>query len=59
MKDILKFIDVHPYMSGGIAFFILFYCIFFYFTYTNISDIVQDLDADWQKNKEDNFNELE
>jgi len=55
MKDLFNFIDAHPFLSGGIAFFILFYCIFFYFTFTNVNEIIQTWDIDWQEGKEDNF----
>ena len=59
MKDILNFIDMHPFLSGAVAFFVLFYCIFFFCTYNNVSEIVQNWDVNWQDSKEDNFKEIE
>lgn len=59
MKDILNFIDMHPFLSGAVAFLFLFYCIFFFCTYNNVSEIVQNWDVNWQDGKEDNTNEIE
>lgn len=58
MKDLFNFIDLHPFLSGAVAFFILFYCVFFYFTFTNVSSIVEDWEVNWQEGKEDNTDEL-
>lgn len=58
MKDIFNFIDMHPFLAGAVAFYILFYCLFFYFTFTNVNEIVQTLECDWKEGKEDNFEEL-
>jgi hypothetical protein len=55
MKDILNFIDLHPFLACAVAFFVLFYCLFFFCTYNNVSEIVQN----WQDGKEDNINEIE
>jgi hypothetical protein len=58
MKDIFNFIDMHPFISGAIAFIALFYCMFFYYTITKIDEIVQVWEEDWKEGKEDNFDEL-
>ena len=58
MKDLFNFIDMHPFLAGVVAFYILFYCLFFYFTFTNVSEIVQTWECDWKEGKEDNFEEL-
>ena len=58
MKDLFNFIDMHPFLAGVIAFYVLFYCIFFYFTFTNVSEIVEDWDINWKQDKQDNFDEL-
>ena len=55
MKDIFNFIDMHPFISGAIAFYVLFYCMFFYYTITKIDEIVQVWEEDWKEGKEDNF----
>ena len=58
MRDLFNFIDMHPFLAGVIAFYVLFYCIFFYFTFTNVSEIVEDWDINWKQDKQDNFDEL-
>jgi hypothetical protein len=55
METLFNFIDTHPFISGAIAFYVLFYCIFFYYTITKIDEIVQVWDEDWK----DNFNNWE
>lgn len=59
MKDILNFIDLHPFLACAVAFFVLFYCLFFFCTYNNVSEIVQNWNVNWQDGKEDNINEIE
>ena len=58
METLFNLIDTHPFISGAIAFYVLFYCIFFYYTITKIDEIVQVWEEDWKEGKEDNFDEL-
>jgi len=58
MKTIFNFIDTHPFLAGAIAFYVLFYCLFFYCSLTHTSEIVEDWDINWKQGKQDNFDEL-
>jgi hypothetical protein len=55
MKTIFNFIDTHPFLAGAIAFYVLFYCLFFYYSLTHTSEIVEDWDINWKQGKQDNF----
>ena len=55
MREVFNFIDMHPFLAGAVTFYILFYCIFFYFTFTNVSEIIETWESDWKEGKEDNF----